>query len=122
MEFLNFYLLFSNTLAGPGLHVGIAPFNCSWEMVLILIWPIDVDFDFLEWQFKTNYIHFREASIRTIHVIGQEILWEFVEGIGGNFEAATALKYVTEENFVERYGMTMSGSSQKIKLLIVVIF
>ena len=34
---------------------------------------------------KNNYIHFREASIRTIHVIGQEILREFAEGYMGKY-------------------------------------
>ena len=43
-------------------------------------------------------------------------------GIGENVGAATALEYVMEGNFVERYGMKMSGSSQKIKLLTVVVF
>ena len=43
-------------------------------------------------------------------------------GIGENVGAVTALEYVMEGNFVERYGMKMSGSSQKIKLLLVVIF
>ena len=33
-----------------------------------------------------------------------------------------ALDYVMERNFVERYGMKMSGSNQKIKLLTVVVF
>ena len=41
-------------------------------MVLVLIWPIDFDFDFSRNNLKKNYIHFREASIRTMHVIGQE--------------------------------------------------
>ena len=49
-------------------------------------------------------------------VIGQEILQEFVEGMGENVGAATALEYVMEGNCVERYRKKMSGSSQKIKL------
>ena len=55
-------------------------------------------------------------------MIGQEILREFIEGMGENVGAATALEYVMEGNFVERYRKKMSGSSQKIKLLIVVVF
>jgi len=55
-------------------------------------------------------------------MIGQEILRGFVEGMGENVGAATALEYVMEGNFVERYRKKMSGSSQKIKLLIVVVF
>ena len=70
---------------------------------------------------KHNYIHFREASIRTIHIIGQEILQEFAEGYRENIGADTALEYVMEGNFVERYRMKMSGSRQKIKLLIVIV-
>ena len=54
--------------------------------------------------------------------IGQEILREFAEGYRENVGAAKALDYVMEGNFVERYGMKMSGSSQKIKLLTVVVF
>ena len=55
-------------------------------------------------------------------MIGQEILREFVEGMGENVGATTALEYVMEGNFVERYRKKVSGSSQKIKLLIVVGF
>ena len=44
-------------------------------------------------------------------MIGQEILREFVEGMGENVGAATALKYVMEGNFVERYRKKMSASS-----------
>ena len=55
-------------------------------------------------------------------MIGQEILRGFVEGMGENVGAATALEYVMEGNFVEKYRKKMSGSSQKIKLLIVVVF
>ena len=55
-------------------------------------------------------------------VIGQEILWEFVEGMAENVRTAMALEYVMEGNFVERYKKKMSGSSQKINLLYVVVF
>ena len=70
---------------------------------------------------KSNYIHFHKASIQTIHVIGQEILREFAEGYRGKYWSRTALNYVMEGNFVERYRMKMSGSRQKIKLLIVIV-
>ena len=71
---------------------------------------------------KNIYICFSEVIISPVAVIGQEILREFVEGMGENVGAATALEYVMEGNFVERYRKKMSGSSQKIKLLIVVVF
>ena len=41
--------------------------------------------------------------------------------IGENIGADTALEYVMEGNFVERYRMKKSGSRQKIKLLIVIV-
>jgi len=71
---------------------------------------------------KKNYICFSEVVIAPVAMIGQEILRGFVEGMGENVGAATALEYVMEGNFVERYRKKMSGSSQKIKLLIVVVF
>ena len=40
--------------------------------------------------------------------IGQEILQEFVEGTEQNVRAATALAYVMEGTFVERYRTKMS--------------
>jgi len=39
----------------------------------------------------------------------------------GNVGAVTALEYVMDGNFVERYGKKMSRSSQKIKLLLVIV-
>ena len=53
--------------------------------------------------------------------IGQEILQEFVEGTEQNVRAVTALAYVMEGNFVERYRRRMSPRTQKIKLLLVVV-
>jgi len=41
--------------------------------------------------------------------------------MGENVGAATALEYVEEGNFVERYGKKMSGSRQKNKLLNVIV-
>jgi hypothetical protein len=38
--------------------------------------------------------------------------------MGGNGGAVAAQEYVTERKFVERYRKKISGSSQKIKLLI----
>ena len=55
-------------------------------------------------------------------LIGQEILQEFVEGIGKNVGAILALEYMMKGSFEERYKKKMSGSNQKIKFLIVVIF
>ena len=52
--------------------------------------------------------------------IGQEILREFVEGTEQNVTADTALHYVMEGKFVERYRNKMSPTRQKIKLLLVV--
>ena len=42
----------------------------------------------------------------------------------GNIGVVTAfeLEYVMEGNFVEKYGKKVSGSSQKIKFLIVITF
>ena len=74
------------------------------------------------WLTQKNYICFSKVIIAPIAVIGQEILREFVEGMGENVGAATALEYVMEGSFVERYRKKMSGSSQKNKLLIVVVF
>ena len=71
---------------------------------------------------KKNYICFSKVTISPVAVIGQEILREFIEGMGENVGAATALEYVMEGNFVERYRKKMSGSSQKIKLLVAVVF
>ena len=70
---------------------------------------------------KNNYIHFCEASIGNIHVIGQEILREFAEGYRGKYLSRHGPCVRNEGNFVERYGMKMSGSRQKIKLLIVIV-
>ena len=39
----------------------------------------------------------------------------------GNVGAVTALEYVMEGNFVERYGKKISGKQPKIKLLIVIV-
>ena len=47
---------------------------------------------------------------------------EFVEGYGGEMSGpVTALEYVMEGNFVERYGKKISGKQPKIKLLIVIV-
>ena len=54
-------------------------------------------------------------------LIGQEILREFVEGTEPNVTADTALHYVMEGKFVERYRTEMSQRRQKIKLLLVVV-
>ena len=50
--------------------------------------------------------------------IGQEILREFVEGTEQNVRADTALDYVMEGNFVERYRRKMSQKN----LLVVVVW
>ena len=39
----------------------------------------------------------------------------------GNVGADTALEYVMEGNFVERYGKKITGKQPKIKLLIVIV-
>ena len=39
-----------------------------------------------------------------------------------NAGADTALEYVMEGNFVERYGKKITGKQPKIKLLIVIVF
>jgi len=41
---------------------------------------------------------------------------------GGNGGAVAAQEYVMERKFVERYRKKISGSSQKIKLLIRIVF
>ena len=41
--------------------------------------------------------------------------------MGGNVGAVTALEYVMEGNFVERYGKKILGKQPKIKLLIVIV-
>ena len=41
--------------------------------------------------------------------------------MGENGKAIAAQQYVMEESFVERYGKKMSGSSQKIQLLVLII-
>ena len=51
---------------------------------------------------------FSEVTIVPVAVIGQEILREFIEGMGENVGAATALEYMMEGNFVERYRKKMS--------------
>ena len=43
-------------------------------------------------------------------------------GMGGNVGAVTVLEYATRKKIVERYGKKMSGSSQKYKLLVYVVF
>jgi len=43
-------------------------------------------------------------------------------GMGENVGAVTALEYATRKKIVERYGKKMSGSSQKYKLLVYVVF
>ena len=47
---------------------------------------------------RKDCIHFTRRPFEKIHVIGQENLREFVEGYRENVGAATALKYVLEEN------------------------
>jgi len=42
--------------------------------------------------------------------------------MGGNGGAVAAHEYVRERKFVERYRKKISGSSQKIKLLIRIVF
>ena len=71
-----------------------------------------------------NYIRFSEVTIWASHRLARKFSENSQRGtgIGENVGAATALEYVMEGNFVERYGMKMSGSSQKIKLLTVVVF
>ena len=70
---------------------------------------------------KKNYICLSEVVIAPVAMIGQEILRGFVEGMGENVGAATALEYVMEGNFVERYGKKITGKQPKIKLLIVIV-
>jgi len=43
-------------------------------------------------------------------------------GIGGNVPSEAAPQYARERKFVERYSKKMSGSSQKIKLLLLIVF
>ena len=43
-------------------------------------------------------------------------------GMGGNGGAVAAQEYVMERKFVERYRKKISGSSQKIKLLVLSVF
>ena len=43
-------------------------------------------------------------------------------GIGENVGNAAAPQYAMERKFVERYSKKMSGSSQKIKLLLLIVF
>ena len=69
-----------------------------------------------------NYTRFSEVTIWASHRLARRFSENSQRGIGENVGAATALEYVMEGNFVERYGMKMSGSSQKIKLLAVVVF
>ena len=47
---------------------------------------------------------------------------ETQRGMGGNGGAVAAQEYVTESKFGERYQKKISGSSQKIKLLIRIVF
>jgi len=42
--------------------------------------------------------------------------------MGGNGGAVEAQEYVRERKFLERYRKKISGSSQKIKLLIRIVF
>ena len=74
----------------------------------------------------SNYKNYIRVSEVTIWEPRTRLARGFSEnsqrGIGENVGDATALEYVMEGNFVERYGMKMSGSSQKIKLLTVVVF
>jgi len=44
------------------------------------------------------------------------------ERYGENVGAVTAPEYATRKKIVERYGKKMSGSSQKYKLLVYVVF
>ena len=51
------------------------------------------------------------------------MLKKMLRGVWGeNVGAVTALEYATIKKFVERYGKKMSGSSQKYKLLVYVVF
>ena len=43
-------------------------------------------------------------------------------GIGENVGTVAAPQYAMERKFVERYRKKMSGSSQKIKLLLLIVF
>jgi len=43
-------------------------------------------------------------------------------GIGENVGTVAAPQYAMERKFVERYSKKMSGSSQKIKLLLLIVF
>ena len=42
--------------------------------------------------------------------------------MGGNVGAVMALEYAIRKKNVERYGKKMSGSNQKYKLLVYVVF
>ena len=65
-----------------------------------------------------------KTSVQTSAVDRHDKRWGFSEnmerGIGENVGTVAAPKYAMERKFVERYSKKMSGSSQKIKLLLIV--
>ena len=67
-----------------------------------------------------------KTSVQTSAVDRHDKSWGFSEnmerGIGENVGTVAAPKYAMERKFVERYSKKMLGSSQKIKLLLLIVF